>query len=203
MTPRFRVEHSLNGKVALITGAARGIGKGIARGLASCGANVLLVCRERAAGEKGAAELCDAGGRAAFHSGDVTNLASMRTAAEKAVARYGSLDILCANAGIFPSSSLVELSGDQWDEVFNVNAKGTLFSVQASLPFLRKSNAGRIVVTSSITGPTRAFPAGAITVPRKRHKSASSRRPPSSFRNTESPSMRFFPGISRRKDCRS
>jgi 3-oxoacyl-[acyl-carrier protein] reductase len=70
----------------------------------------------------------------------------MRTAAEKAVERYGSLDILCANAGIFPSSSLVELSGDQWDEVFNVNAKGTLFSVQASLPFLRKSNAGRIVV---------------------------------------------------------
>jgi len=158
MTPRFRVEHSLNGKVALITGAARGIGKGIARTLARCGANVLLVSRDRAAGEKAAAELCDAGGRAAFHSGDVTDLASMRTAAEKAVERYGSLDILCANAGIFPSSSLVELTGDQWDEVFKVNAKGTLFSVQASLPFLRKSNAGRIVVTSSITGPITGFP---------------------------------------------
>lgn len=82
----------------------------------------------------------------------------MRTAAEKAVERHGSLDILCANAGIFPSSNLMELSGDQWDEVFNVNAKGKLFSVQACLPFLRKSDAGRIIVTSSITGSITGFP---------------------------------------------
>jgi NAD(P)-dependent dehydrogenase (short-subunit alcohol dehydrogenase family) len=61
--------------------------------LASCGANVLLVSRDRAAGEKAADELCDAGGRAAFHSGDVTDVASMRTAAEKAVERYGSLPL--------------------------------------------------------------------------------------------------------------
>ena len=82
----------------------------------------------------------------------------MPLSAEQAVQQYGSLDILCANAGIFPSSSLVELSGDQWDEVFNVNTKGTLFSAQACLPFLRKSDAGLIVVISSITGPVTGFP---------------------------------------------
>jgi 3-oxoacyl-[acyl-carrier protein] reductase len=82
----------------------------------------------------------------------------MQNAAEEAVQRYGRLDILCANAGIFPSAPLAELTGSQWDEVFNVNAKGTLFSVQACLPFLRRSDAGRIVITSSITGPVTGFP---------------------------------------------
>ena len=82
----------------------------------------------------------------------------MQSAAEQAVQRYGRLDILCANAGIFPSAPLAELTGEQWDEVFNVNVKGTLFSVQACLPYLRRSDAGRIVVISSITGPITGYP---------------------------------------------
>jgi 3-oxoacyl-[acyl-carrier protein] reductase len=150
--------HSLKGRVALITGASKGIGKGIARTLASGGADVLLVSRDPVAGERGAAELRDAGSSAAFQVADVTDLVSMQKAAEEAVRRFGRLDILCANAGIFPSAPLAQLSGEQWDEVFNVNVKGTLFSVQACLPHLRKSDAGRIVVISSITGPITGFP---------------------------------------------
>jgi 3-oxoacyl-[acyl-carrier protein] reductase len=149
---------SLKGRVALITGASKGIGKGIARTLASRGAEVLLVSRDQAAGDRVAAQLRDSGWSAAFHAADVTDLASMQNAAEQAVQRYGRLDILCANAGIFPSAPLAELTGDQWDEVFDVNAKGMLFSVQACLPYLRRSDAGRIVIISSITGPITGFP---------------------------------------------
>lgn len=149
---------SLKSRVALITGASRGIGKGIARTLACRGAEVLLVSRDSTTGDKVAAELCDAGWRVTFHAGDVTDLASMQNAAEEAVQRYGRLDILCANAGIFPSAPLAELTGNQWDEVFDVNVKGMLFSVQACLPYLRKSDAGRIVITCSITGPITGFP---------------------------------------------
>lgn len=150
--------YSLKNRVALITGATRGIGKGIARALSALGADLLLVSRDSSAGERASAELRGTGARIAFHAGDVTDLASMQKAAQEAIRRYGRLDILCANAGIFPAATLVDLKGDQWDEVFNVNVKGTLFSVQACLPFLRESNAGRIVVTSSITGPITGFP---------------------------------------------
>ena len=97
---------SLKNRVALITGASRGIGKGIARTLACRGADVLLVSRDPTTGDRVAAQLRDAGWRAAFHAGDVTDLASMQNAAEEAVQRYGRLDILCANAGIFPSAPL-------------------------------------------------------------------------------------------------
>ena len=152
------MEDSLKGRVALITGASRGIGKGIARTLASSGAEVLLVSRDQTTGDRVAAQLRDSGWSAAFHAADVTDLASMKNAAEQAVQRYGRLDILCTNAGIFPSAPLAQLTGDQWDEVFNVNVKGTLFSVQACLPYLRRSDAGRIVVISSITGPITGYP---------------------------------------------
>lgn len=150
--------YSLKNRVALITGATKGIGKGIATTFASLGAELLLVSRDASAGERTSVELRATGAKVAFHAGDVTSLASMQSAAEQAAQLYGRLDILCANAGIFPAALLPDLRGDQWDDVFNVNVKGTLFSVQACLPFLRQSEAGRIVVTSSITGPVTGFP---------------------------------------------
>jgi 3-oxoacyl-[acyl-carrier protein] reductase len=82
----------------------------------------------------------------------------MQRAAAAAAQQYGRLDILCANAGIFPSAPLADLSEVQWDAVFDVNVKGALFSVQACLPYLQKSDAGRVIVTSSITGPITGLP---------------------------------------------
>ncbi len=149
---------SLENKVALVTGATRGIGKGIASTLGSLGVTVLLVARDRSTGVKACADLSAGGAEVSFQAADVTDLDSMRKAAAAAVERYGKLDILCANAGVFPSAPLLNLSGHEWDEVFNVNAKGTLFSVQACLPFLRESAAGRVVITSSITGPVTGLP---------------------------------------------
>ena len=151
--------HDLKNRVALITGATRGIGKGIARTFANLGADVVLVSREVSAGEKTRAELhASTEAHVAFCCGDVTDPASMRSAAEIAAEKYGRIDILCANAGIFPSTPLLDLTLDEWDNVFRVNVRGTLISVQACLPFLRRSDAGRIIVTSSITGPITGFP---------------------------------------------
>jgi 3-oxoacyl-[acyl-carrier protein] reductase len=73
-------------------------------------------------------------------------------------AEFGGVDILCANAGIFPPVKLEEMSESAWDDVFSTNLKGMLFSIKAALPHLKKSAAGRIVLTSSITGPLTGYP---------------------------------------------
>jgi 3-oxoacyl-[acyl-carrier protein] reductase len=82
----------------------------------------------------------------------------MQAAADFAVKTHGSLDVLCANAGIFPQAKIEELSEDSWDETIDTNLKGTFLSVKACLPALKKSGAGRIILTSSITGPVTGFP---------------------------------------------
>ncbi|MDH2435918.1 3-oxoacyl-ACP reductase FabG [Pokkaliibacter sp. MBI-7] len=142
----------------LVTGASKGIGKGIARVFASKGDKVAVLGRDLQAVESTVAEIRAAGGIALACAGDVTSKASMAAVVEAVVGEWGSLDVLCANAGIFPSASLETMTGDDWDTVLNTNLKGTFISVQAALPALKQSAAGRIVVTSSITGPVTGYP---------------------------------------------
>ncbi|RLK51559.1 3-oxoacyl-[acyl-carrier protein] reductase [Alkalispirillum mobile] len=149
---------SIAGRSVLVTGASKGIGKGIARVFAREGAKVLLVARSEDAAEAAAETLRAAGGVASAFAADVTDRDAMAAAAEAAVARHGGLDVLCANAGMFPSASLEEMTEAQWDEVLSTNLKGTFLSIQACLPALKQSEAGRIVLTSSITGPITGFP---------------------------------------------
>jgi 3-oxoacyl-[acyl-carrier protein] reductase len=149
---------SLDGKSALVTGASKGIGKGIARVFARHGAKVMVVARHIDAAEATAKEIRDAGGEASAFAADVRDLASMEAAAAAAKAKHGGLDILCANAGIFPQAKLETMTPDQWDEVIDTNLKGTFISVKAAIPYLKESSQGRIVVTSSITGPVTGFP---------------------------------------------
>jgi 3-oxoacyl-[acyl-carrier protein] reductase len=149
---------SLEGRVALITGGTHGIGKGIAGVFCRLGARVMLVARDETAGEKAAAELRRAGGESAFCPADVRDRSAVQRAAERTVKHFGQLDVLCANAGVFPSAKIADMTGDQWDDIFAVNVKGTLLSLQACLPFLQASEEGRVVVTSSITGPVTGLP---------------------------------------------
>lgn len=149
---------SLDGQTAIVTGASKGIGKGIARVFARHGARVLIVARHLDAAEASAAEIRAAGGEATAFAADVTDLSGMEEAAAAAVDRYDSLDILCANAGIFPQVSLEEMTTDDWDHVIGTNLKGTFVSVKACLPALKRSGGGRVVLTSSITGPVTGFP---------------------------------------------
>jgi 3-oxoacyl-[acyl-carrier protein] reductase len=81
-----------------------------------------------------------------------------RTMARTAVKRYGGIDVLCANAGVFPQVKLEDMTPDHLEEVFGTNFKGTVFAVQACLPALAESGRGRVVVTSSITGPMTGHP---------------------------------------------
>ena len=149
---------SLKGLSVMVTGASKGIGKGIASGFASAGAKVLVVARSEASAAAAVEEIVSAGGTANHYCADVSSRKDMEAAVARCVELYGGLDVLCANAGIFPSADLESMTDDQWDEVMNTNLKGTFVSVQTCLPELKKSQAGRVVVTSSITGPITGFP---------------------------------------------
>ncbi|SEG55957.1 3-oxoacyl-ACP reductase FabG [Marinobacterium lutimaris] len=145
-------------RVAMVTGASKGIGLGIARVFAAQGYKVALVARHAEAAEEAVAAIVADGGEAIAVSADVTDRASLKSAVEKVQSAFGGLDVLCANAGIFPSADLETMSEDDWDLVLNTNLKGMFNTVQAAIPALKESSAGRIVVTSSITGPVTGFP---------------------------------------------
>lgn len=148
----------LEGRVAVITGAAKGIGKGIAQVFAGEGAKVVIADLDDEAGMETAEEIRHAGGEAVFLSVDVTRQVETEKMAQEAINHYGRIDILASNAGIYPHIPIAMMTEADWDRIFNVNLKGAFFAVKAVLPEMIKRNYGRIVFTSSITGPRTAVP---------------------------------------------
>lgn len=149
---------SVEGRSVVITGASRGIGRGIARVFAAAGARVLLVARTEDALGSAVDELVAAGGTASAVVCDVADHEQCAAMADAAVDRHGGIDVLCANAGTFPSSPLTDMAPAELDDVLATNLKGTIFAVQACRPALARSGRGRVVVTSSITGPVTGYP---------------------------------------------
>jgi 3-oxoacyl-[acyl-carrier protein] reductase len=140
----------LEGKVAIITGASKGIGKGIARVFAAEGAKLIITGRNARDLENVASAI----------DGDVIALvADMRVASDMekmaalALEKFGRLDILCQNAGVYPTALIRDMTEDEWDEVCDINLKGTFLAAKACLPIMERQRYGRIVITSSITGP--------------------------------------------------
>jgi 3-oxoacyl-[acyl-carrier protein] reductase len=148
----------LNAKTAVITGSSRGIGKGIAKVFAAEGARLLIVGRDPPSGEAVVEEIRRGGGEADFYRADVSRWSDVEALTQKAVDRFGRLDILISNAGIFPSSRIEVMTEADWDQVQAVNLKGTFFAVKAAFIRMKAQHYGRIVLTSSITGPITGFP---------------------------------------------
>jgi 3-oxoacyl-[acyl-carrier protein] reductase len=152
---------SIAGRAVVVTGGTRGIGKGIAGVFARNGARVLITGRDsdvaRAAAEELDALAVDPG-EVSFIQADVSSREDCRRMAANAIERLGGIDVLCANAGVFPDSLLADMTEETLDQVLGVNLKGTVFTVQACLPELARSGRGRVILTSSITGPITGYP---------------------------------------------
>jgi 3-oxoacyl-[acyl-carrier protein] reductase len=146
---------SIKGKSVIVTGASKGIGKGIARVFANQGAKVMIVGRDGAAAAATAKEI---GNGAQSFSADVADWDQSQAMAKATADAFGGIDILCANAGVYPQTKIEEMDPGEWDQVMATNLRGNFLSVKACLPWLKKSGEGRIVLTSSITGPQTGFP---------------------------------------------
>ena len=151
---------SLDGKVSLVTCSARGIGRRIAAAFAAAGARVMLPNRDVEAAAAAAAGLRSAGATTAARE-FVADEAGCRRAVEATVAAFGALDIVVHNAGGCPWSSLEALTADALEDTLRLNLKCCFWLTQAALPHLRARGGGRILVTSSVTGPRTAM-AGAV-----------------------------------------
>ena len=138
----------LQDKVALVIGAARGIGRGIAERFAEEGAKLVIGDTEADAGRATAAAL-----GAEFIVTDISRFEDARAAVDLALARFGRLDILVQNAGIFPWQLIEETSPEDWDRVLGVNLRGAFLAARAALAPMKARGYGRMLFTSSITGP--------------------------------------------------
>ena len=142
----------LDGQVAIVTGAARGIGAGIAGVLRAEGADVVLADIDGDAAAARAAELDPDGGHSLAFATDVTVRTDLDALAQATVDRWGRIDILAANAGIYPHIPFTALDPDQWDRLMAINVRGAVFAAQACLEPMQRRGYGRVVLTSSITG---------------------------------------------------
>ncbi len=141
----------LTGKVAIITGAARGIGREAARLFAQEGAGVVLADVD-AQGESVAAGIVGAGGRAKFFRADITDRTACQTVVTSALDVFGHVDVLVNNAGIVRDAQLVKLSEADFDLVVDVNLKGTFNMTQAVVPHMIERGSGSVINVSSVVG---------------------------------------------------
>jgi 3-oxoacyl-[acyl-carrier protein] reductase len=147
----------LSGKVAIVTGAGRNIGRAIALALSRDGASVLVNVRSnRAEAETVAREIGVRGGKALVHAGDVANASDVAAMAEMAASQFGGIDILVNNAALRREKPFADMTYAEWREIMNVTLDGAFHCVKACLPYLKKSGSGTIVNIGGLSAHTGA-----------------------------------------------
>lgn len=141
----------LSGKVAVITGAGTGIGKGIARAYAAEGADLVLASRKHANLEQTAEELVDAGVKILVVPTDVTDEAAVSALFDAATQEFGRVDVLINNSGAFDGGPIDELSLDTWHKVLEVNLTGPFLCGRAAMRIMKRQGGGRIINVGSIS----------------------------------------------------
>ena len=142
----------LVGLVALVTGGSSGIGEGAALALAAQGAALAVHGLDKAGAESVAARIRASGGRAIAVGGAIEDPATSQAAVAATVAEFGRLDVLVTSAGVQRYGDTVSTTEAEWDKVLDVNAKGVYLVAHESLPYIRKSPAGSVVVVASVQG---------------------------------------------------
>lgn len=149
---------NLQGRVALVTGASRGIGEGIAEVFAEAGARVVVTARDATNGARVATNINARGGNASWHLADVSTEQGIGSLVEAVSAEFGAIDVLVHNAGVFPMATIEELTNAQLEETLSVNLRAAFWLTKAIAPAMRERKHGRILFTSSVTGPRVAMP---------------------------------------------
>lgn len=143
---------NITGKVIVITGASSGMGEATARGLATKGAKVALGARRLDRLEALVKEIREAGGEAIAVATDVTKLEDVQALVGAAQEAFGRIDVIFNNAGLMPLSPLESLKIDEWNQMIDVNVKGTLYGIAATLPVFQEQKSGHVINVSSVYG---------------------------------------------------
>ncbi len=145
---------NLNNKVAVVTGASRGIGKEMAESFGKAGAHVVCVSRSKDALKSVADTINKNGGSASAHPCDVSSLDAYQEMIKETIANYGTVDILVNNAGITRDTLIIRMSEEDWQTVIDINLKGAFNGIKAVTRFMMKQRAGRIINITSVVGLT-------------------------------------------------
>lgn len=151
----------LKDKVAIVTGASKGIGKATAKALAAAGAKVVLAARDTEKLKQVQQEITGYGGQATIAETDVTVQEQVEAMAKKALDAYGTIDILVNSAGLMPLSYMKNRHLQEWEKMVDVNLKGILKTVYAVLPTMAENKSGHIINIASIDGRV-MYPGGAV-----------------------------------------
>lgn len=143
---------NIQGKVVVITGASSGNGEATARHLAERGATVVLGARRKERLEKLEQELTAAGHKARAVAADVTDKEQVKNLVDTAVDAFGQVDVLLNNAGLMPLAPMEQLKVDEWDQMIDVNLKGTLYGIAPALPHMKAQKSGHVINVSSVYG---------------------------------------------------
>jgi len=153
---------NIEGKVVVITGASSGLGESTARHLAKLGATVVLGARRKDRLDAVVKDIEADGGKALAVRADVTKRTDVEGFVQKAIDKYGKIDVLVNNAGLMPIAPVALLKVAEWERMIDVNLKGVLYGIAAALPHMQKQKSGHIINISSVGGIKVFAPGGTV-----------------------------------------